>query len=176
MNRSKTQRLAAMAAACLACAACRKKEAPRPAAVAATDAGARRGADRLLPGELAEGRVRVFGLALPRDVKVKRYFNDSAFARGPIAPEPIANYIRARVEGAKVEVGVARTVFNDAHVKGQPPDKRVRIEVSAEEHETVVIVRDVTPPPVPHGLSEDELWRRTGISKDGKILDPSQMQ
>ena len=129
-----------------------------------------------MPGELAESDVRALGLALPRGMRIERYFNDSVIVKGRILPEPIANYVRQRVEGSTVEIGVARTVFNNAHVKGQPPDKRVRVEVASDQMDTVLLIRDITPPPLDRGLSEDELWRRTGISKDGKIIDPAQMQ
>jgi len=174
MNRPRAHRLAAVAAlACLAGAGCRN-EPPKRAAPAPIETP--KGADRLLPEEIPEGNVRALGMMLPRAMRVERYFNDSVVAKGRIAPEPIANYIRQRVEGSTVEIGVARTVFNNAHVKGQPPDKRVRVEVVFDDIETVLMVRDITPPPLERGLSEDELWRRTGITKDGKIIDPSQMQ
>jgi hypothetical protein len=53
----------------------------------------------------------------------------------------------------------------------------VRIEVSLNDTITIVVIRDVTPPPPPPpGLSEEELWRRSGIGKNGKILDPAQTQ
>jgi hypothetical protein len=177
MNGPTTHRLAALAAtACLVCAACRKEPTPTASPAPAPTASAK-GADRLLPGELAEGSEKVLGLVLPRDLRIERGFNDSALAKSTLRPEPIANYLRARVEGGKVEVGVARTVFNDAHVKGAPPDQRVRIEVSLDDTVTIVVIRDVTPPPPPPpGLSEEELWRRTGIGKNGKILDPAQTQ
>jgi hypothetical protein len=177
MNGPTAHRLAAMAAAaCLACAACRKEPTPTPAPAPAPTQSAT-GADRLLPGELAEGQEKAFGFVFPRVMRIERSFNDSVAARGATSPEPIANYVRPRLDGAVVEIGVARTVFNNAHVKGQPPDKRVRIDVALEDTETILVVRDITPPPpVDPGLSEEELWRRTGISKSGKIIDPSQMQ
>lgn len=165
------------ATACLVCAACRKEPTPKASPAPPEPAPSATSADRLLPGELAEGSQKVFGLVLPRNVRLEGAFNDSAFAKSTLRPEPIANYVRARVEGGSVEVGVARTVFNDAHVKGAPPGKRVRIEVSLEDTSTLVLIRDVTPPPPPPpGMSEDEIWRRTGIGKNGKILDPAQTQ
>jgi hypothetical protein len=177
MNGPIAQRLAAMAAtACLVCAACRKEPTPKASPAPAPIVSAA-GADRLLPGELAEGTEKVFGLVLPRDLRIERAFDDSALAKSTLRPEPIAHYVRARVEGGNVEVGVARTVFNDAHVKGAPSGKRVRIEVALDDTITIVVIRDATPPPPPPpGLSEEELWRRTGIGKNGKILDPAQTQ
>jgi hypothetical protein len=174
MNETKATRLAAVAAAlCLAFTACRKAP-PREAAPA--PAPSARGADRLLPDELAEGTQRAMGLVLPRSLRLERSFNDSALARGQIRPEPIANYVRQRVEGGTVEVGVARTVFNNTHVKGQPADKRVRIEVALDDTSTVLVVWAITAPALDPNLSEDELWRRTGIGRNGQILDPAQMQ
>jgi hypothetical protein len=176
MNEPTAIRLAALAAAlCFACAGCSKAP-PERAAPAPAPAKSSTGADRLLPGELAEGTERAKGLVLPRGLWVERRFNDSVAARGRIRPEPIANYVRQRVEGGTVEIGVARTVFDNAHVKGQPAERRVRVEVALDDTGTVVMIRDVTPPALDLNLPQDELWRRTGIGKGGKILDPAQTQ
>ena len=153
----------------LVAASCRKEKAPSPlpgpAPVAST------ALDRLLPGELAEGPERALGLAVPRDMHFERVFDDSAVARGRVGAEALANYVRNRVDAATVEIGAARTLFPRAHVKGQPNDKTVRIEVIREVDSTVLYLRDTTPPPVPPGLTEEERWRRQGVVP-GKPFDP----
>ena len=153
----------------LGSSSCRKEKAPppgpAPAAVAST------ALDRLLPGELAEGNERALGLVVPRDMHFERVFDDSAQARGRVAAEALANYVRKRVDAATVEIGAARTLFPRAHVKGQPSDKTVRIEVIREVDSTVLYLRDTTPPVIPPGLTEEERWRNQGVVP-GKPFDP----
>jgi hypothetical protein len=150
--------------------ACRNKEhAPSPTPVPAPVAST--ALDRLLPGELAEGTDKAMGLAVPRDMHFERIFDDSALARGRVGADALANYVRTRVDAATVEIGAARTLFPKAHVKGQPPEKTVRIEVIREVDSTVLYLRDTTPPVIPPGLTEDERWRKEGVIP-GKPFNP----
>src|SRR5436190_23913122 len=105
---------------------------------------------------------------------LERVFDDSAVARGRVDLEPLANYVRRRVDVATVEIGAARTLFPRAHVKGEPGAKLVRIEVLRENNSSVLIVRDITPPPFAPGLSEEERWRKAGVIP-GKPFDPQAM-
>ena len=149
---------------------CAKRETPAPLPAPAPTASV--AADRLLPGELAEGRERAMGLAVPRDMRLLRVFDHSAVARGRVAADLVSNYVRKRVDVAAVEIGAARTVFPKAHVKGQPEGKVVRIEVVEDTDSTELLLRDLTPPEVPAGLSEEERWRRAGVVP-GKPFDPN---
>src|SRR5262249_6680471 len=98
---------------------CGRKEPPPPPALPA--AAPTTAVARLLPGELAEGRERAMGLAVPREMTVVRVFDDSAVARGRVDADALSNYVRKRVDAPVAEIGAARTVFPKAHVKGQPP-------------------------------------------------------
>jgi hypothetical protein len=112
------------------------------------------------------------GLAVPRDMRLLRVFDDSAVARGRIAADLVSNYVRKRVDASSVEIGAARTVFPRAHVKGQPDSKVVRIEVLMDLDSTEIMLRDLTPPEVPVGLSDEERWRKAGVVP-GKPFDPN---
>jgi hypothetical protein len=147
-----------------------------PGAAAGSARRSPRPVDRLTPGELAEGKVDAFGLTLPREMTLERRFPDAVHAVGPIPAESVANYVRQRVEVAHVELGAARTVFPKARIKGSKPDRQYRIEVVAGGAQTRLLVKDITPPPSTHGLSEAERWRRAGLSPDGKPLDPKRLQ
>lgn len=147
-------------------ASCAQKPNPPPAPAPSASA-----VDRLLPGELSEGQERALGLAVPRGMLLERAFGDLAQARGRVEMEPLANYVRRRVDVATVEIGAARTLFPRAHVKGEPDAKLVRIEVVRDNDNSVLIVRDITPPPFVPGLSEDERWRKAGVVP-GKPFDP----
>jgi len=128
--------------------------------------------DRLAPGELAPGTAQAFGLVLPRDLRVQAQFQKELQATGPVSPEAVANYVRQRVVAAHVELGVARTVFPDALIKGGPAGHVFQIEILPERGgRTRLIVRDVTPEPATQGLTEEERWRRAGLTPDGKLLE-----
>jgi hypothetical protein len=153
----------------LACACTRDPPAPPrpiPTPIASTQA-----VDRLLPGELSEGKKQAFGLVLPRDMVVERVFDDSVVARGRVPSLGLADYIRKRVETSTIEIGDARTLFGKAHVVGQPANKLVRIEIVTEVASTTLVVHDVTPPVVVPGLSEDERWKKAGAPR-GPSGDP----
>jgi hypothetical protein len=157
----------AVVAALLGACSEKPKPVPAPPPPAASLA-----VDRLLPGELTEGHERALGLAIPREMQLERAFNDSAQARGPVDLEPLANYVRRRVDAATVEIGAARTMFPRAHIKGTPDAKLVRIEVVRESTTTLLVVTDISPPPVEPGLSDAERWKKAGVMP-GKPFDPN---
>jgi hypothetical protein len=130
--------------------------------------------DRLAPGELPPGEEALFGLLLPKGMKVQGQFTETGLAWGPLPAEEVANYVRSRVDVERVEVGAARTIFPAARIKAGPAEHAFRIEVVRESVGTRLIVRDLapTPPPPPApGLTDAERWRRAGFTPDGKPLD-----
>ncbi len=131
-------------------------------------------ADRLLPGELAEGSERAFGLALPRVAVVRGRFVDGGYAGVDVAPDRVANYVRQRVSALKVETGPAKTVFSRATVRGQP-GVELGIEVLARGAFTELQVRKLPTAKAPAGLSDEERWRAAGFKPDGTPLDPSHL-
>lgn len=132
--------------------------------------------DRLAPGELELGRETAFGLPLPKLLKVERRFDDAVHASGPVAAEELANFIRERVAVAGVEIGAAKTVFPRATVKGGD-GKILAIEVvHGPGGRSQLSVRDVSPPARPPGASAAELWRRAGLTEDGKSVAPDRNQ
>jgi hypothetical protein len=150
---------------------------PGPGASAAGSARlARPPVDRLAPGELAEGPHSAFGFTFPNKMRIERRFLDSVHASGRVAPESVANYVRQRVGTTHVEVGAARTVFPRVQIKGGAPDKVYRIEVVADGSTTRLVLHDVTPPPLEPGLSEEDRWRRAGMTPQGKPIDPKKME
>ena len=131
--------------------------------------------DRALPGELAEGTERAFGLALPRVMVIRGSFDDVVFARGEAAADQVANYVRQRVTAEKVETGPTKTLFSRAIVKAQP-GPLVSIEVLSQGGVTEMQVHDVTPKKVREGQDADERWRELGFRPDGTPLDPTHLQ
>jgi hypothetical protein len=133
----------------------------------------------LAPGELPPGEEALFGLILPKGMKVQGKLDETGLAWGKLPAEEVANYIRSRVAVEHVEVGAARTIFPAVRIKDSPSDHAFRIEVLRESAGTRLIVRDLTPPPAPvpvPGLTDAERWRRAGYSPDGKPLDMSKLE
>jgi hypothetical protein len=154
---------------------CRKQEdpgAPRPLASATTSAAPPVPPDHLLPGELGEGKEIAFGLVLPRGFTVERRFADAIHASGSSTVEHVAAYVRRRVVASTVEVGPARTIFASAQTATHVP---VTIEITDRSGQVELVVRDLTPPPIPQGLSDEERWKRAGLRPDGTPIDPSKV-
>jgi len=155
----------------LACAGCANNSDPAPLSATAPSSRAKP-LDHLAQGELAPGSERLFGLHVPRKMTVERRFMDSAHAAGPVSPEDLSNYVRERVSVAQVEVGAARTVFPRVVIKAGDTSRVYRIEVAPRRGGgSELEVRDITPLPVPSGLSDAERWKRAGMKPDGTPLD-----
>ncbi len=135
--------------------------------------------DRLGPGELAPGAETVYGLVLPRGMRLSARFQRIAHATGPVPAEDVANYVRDRVDVHRVELGVVGTVFPAVHVKDGDPGKLYRIEVSSAGPTTEIVMEDVTPvptAPIDPTVPEAERWRRAGYKPNGTPLDPMKMR
>lgn len=159
--------LAALALQLPACGGRKRGDEPASGAGTATRSAP---VDQVRPGELAQGTEQAFGLALPRDMKVHARFPDAVFASGPVAFEPLANYVRERVDAERIDTGPTKTVFVQAAPKTEP-GRRLRVEVSLEGGVTELVVRDASrKPPDDAGLSTAERWRRAGVAPDGGPL------
>lgn len=135
--------------------------------------------DRLAPGELAPGTQVIFGLVLPRGMKVSAQFPRVAHATGAVSAEDVANYVRDRVDVRRVELGAVGTVFPTVHIRGGAPDRVYRIEVNGAGTSTEMVLRDVTPVPparVDDSVPVAERWRRAGYNPDGTPLDPNSLR
>lgn len=162
----------------VALASCQAKEqAPTSAPSASTvKAAVKKPVDRLAPGELAPGEGEVFGIPVPKGMRIVGKFKRSALLVGEVRADAVANYVRDYVETRHVEIGAARTVFPAVRVKGGAPDRAYRIEVVPNRLETRLSIRDITPPPKVQGLTDAERWRRAGFTPDGKPLDPKKLE
>lgn len=153
--------------------ACRDAPAPTTRTVTsalAASSAAPVPADHLLPGELPEGKEIAYGLALPRGFVVDQRFEDAVHASGNGSPEHVSAFVRRRIQVSTVEVGPARTIFAAARSKTGVP---ITVEITDRDNRVELVVRDLTPPPVVPGLSEEERWRRAGLRPNGQPLDPN---
>jgi len=163
--------------------ACACKSEPSLTLVAAASASAGSvPVDHLAPGELLEGKAKVFGLVLPRVMRIDAAFGDVVYASGQVPPDSVAKYVRARVrEGKMIEGDFAHygtTTFE--HVKiPEMPDKDFAIIIRPAAEGvgiTKLEVRDVTAPQAPALPSDDARWKNAGLGPNGRILDPTHLQ
>jgi hypothetical protein len=124
----------------------------------------------VLPGELAEGTEKAFGLTLPRIVVVRARFEDVVFGMADVSPDKVANYVRQRVTANKVETGPVKTVFSRATVR-EKPGVELDIEVLSRGGVTELQVRNLSLWKTPAGLTDEERWRAAGFKADGTPLD-----
>lgn len=160
--------------AALALSACHKDKQPEPQPSPPHARASATPVDRLAPGELAPGEAALFGLPLPRGMRVQGQFERMGMAYGELDPENVASYVRTRVVATQVEIGAARTIFPSARVHTADGDHPYRIEVLRDGNGTRLVMHDLTPAPPPpkvEGLTDAERWRRAGFSPDGKPLN-----
>lgn len=167
-----------VAAVGLSSTACRKRhareeEAPPPVETAGPSA--RIPVDRTLPGELAEGTEKAFGLILPRQVQVTARFDDLVIAATDVPPSSVAIYMRDRIRADKTEASPSGITFSRATIKAEP-GITYTIQVLSHAGKTEITVRNTTTPKVKAGLTPEERWRELGYRPDGTPLDPTHLQ
>ena len=155
--------------------ACRKQDSPSEPR--ATETG--KASDRLAKGELPEGRERAFTLPLPLQSSVKARFQGSIHVVSELSHEELSNFVRARVKDGTTSAGTAETLFDRVVVKIDPSKTlaiQVRPTALTGSARSQMVIRDITPPPEPPGLTDPDRLRNAGLSSDGKLLDRQQLQ
>ena len=162
--------------ALFACVACRKQEKPTASdAPAGSAPPAPASPDRLPPGKLLEGTERAFSLPLPKALRIDASFPSEIHAAGRVNPTDLAEFVQARVVVRHVEMIGERIVFPLVKVRGGD-DKVLRIEIFRRGVDTWLRVSDETPRPGPQGLSEEDRWKRTGLTPDGQLIDQQNLE
>jgi len=156
--------LVALAAACH-----RRPETPRPVEQAAPAPDRLSGEERLPEAETA------FGLRLPPGLRLTQSFKDSAYFAGRIPPATVIEQLSSQLVSSNLELMGTRSVFAQTQIKGDAENRRFRIEVSPISGGSRLYVKNITPPPVPKGLSPEEMWKLAGRNPDGKPIDENQL-
>ena len=154
------------------CSSCKHDEAPPPPEV--------KPPDHLAAGEVVEGKEKAFGLPLPRLARVAARFERTVDVYSPLSPEELVNFVRARVKDGKVTPGSSSTLL-EAVVPLSDPQKLLTIDVHPFRGtdamvRSEMIVRDATPIPSEPGLTEEQRWKKAGLTPDGRIADPTHLQ
>lgn len=155
---------------------CRRKEEAAPSAASST---ARPPADHRAKGEILEGKERAFTLPLPLESTVKARFSTSVHVASPHTVEDLANFVRARVKDGTITAGASETDF-DRVVAAKDGSKTLAIQIRpaaiADEFKSQMVVSDITAPPEAPGTTDEDRWRKAGMTPDGKLIDPKKLQ
>ena len=130
--------------------------------------------DRLLPGELAQSNLLVFGFPVPQGMVVQRRYADSVHMVGAVSPTALTAYVRAHAAVGPAELIGHRKVFRKARIRGGDPTRFYDIEIDDTGSSQHLVVSDVTPPPLEPGLTVEERWRRAGYNPDGTPIASAQ--
>lgn len=131
--------------------------------------------DRLAPDEPLVGTGHVWGIRVPDGLRVGAEFPRVVHLSGARSLVAVTEAFRQQLVTNEIEVTPTRTVIEQAYVKGATQRRLLRIEAASEGILTHVAITDITPVPVPTGLSESERWERAGRNPDGTVKNPSQV-
>lgn len=109
----------------------------------------------------------MFGIKVPRGMKLNYHYLDVAQARGSVPLANLAEYFRKHVSVASIEMSESRAVFPRAYINGDEKKRVFRIEIIHHFGQSTVKVSDVTPVRAPEGLTEEQRWERAGLNPDG---------
>jgi hypothetical protein len=165
--------LALLAAAC-GRGAPQRGDGQSPDTTPAGPGGSATPTDHLAPGELAEGPERAFGIALPRDLQIKRSFVDVVYARGPVSVHSLVRYFAARLDGGSAHEAIDGATFEHVRAHGKPGEELL-IQISSVFDGAGVEIHTVTRPPAPNLPDEAARWRQVGLTPDGKLTDPTHL-
>jgi hypothetical protein len=141
---------------------------PTPAPSTSNDAGIPpKAVDRLLPGELGQSKLLVFGFPVPQGMNVERRYADSVHLVGTVSPTALTAYVRAHAATGPAELIGSRKIFRKVPIRGGDPSRLYDIEIDDSGAARRLIVSDVTQPPMEPGLSVEERWKRAGYNPDG---------
>jgi hypothetical protein len=148
---------------------CKRKESPQPPLPT----------DSLARGESVEGPDKAYALPLPRLSRVTWRGQNSITVLSNLTHEDLVNFVRARVQNGDVTSGSGATQLRNVVVPSEP--KRIlTIEIRPAPPmaggRSQMIVTDTTPLPDDPKLTEEERWKKAGLTPQGKVLDPKQLQ
>ena len=167
MNRSwQVLAVATLLSSSLLCAGCKRK---RPRELLPTPLGLAP-PDGVAEGELDAGPDRAFGFVLPRGMRITARMNDTVYATGRLGFAATKRYLREQVIDAKAVETATRLSLDNATVAHSPKHK-VMLVVSMKSGKVELMIRDRRRKEAEPGLSEEERWRRAGLTTDGQVVE-----
>ena len=132
-------------------------------------------ADHLGKDELIEGTDRAFGVALPRGLTVEQRYPDTVYASGPMTVHALVLYFGPRLTGGSLRESATVATFERVSAPGLPLDTELTLHLAMAVGKTTVTISSTTYPPSPVLPDEESRWRQTGLTPNGKVLDPTHL-
>lgn len=111
-----------------------------------------------------------FDLPIPRGMRVNYAGPFEVQAEGPYPAEKLSNYVRRHIKAKTVELGAARTVFDQARVLNASTNRLVQVEVITHKGGSRLLVRDLTPHRIDDSLTPEQRWKKHGFDRDGTFI------
>src|SRR5262249_17095903 len=111
-----------------------------------------------------------------RGVLVTSTLPDRVFANGPYRIHALVEYFRARLQEGSVREGAESATFEHVKVPGKPGQELSIVLALAPIGGVNVVVRDTPPPTAPALPDEEARWRATGLTKQGRVIDPTHLE
>lgn len=131
--------------------------------------------DRLPPGKIMEGPEVVHGFAIPKGMEVTRPTRDMVRATGYVDFDDLTDYVKERIAVRYAEMLDGKLVFANAAIRGTP-GRVFEVTLRTQQNKTILEIDDQTKGPPVEGLTQKERWERTGMTPEGKLIDPSSME
>lgn len=135
--------------------------------------------DHLAPEEVVEGKENAFGLPLPRASTVQARFDNSVHVTSTLSLQELEKYVEERVKDGTRNKTDRVMHFKDVTALVDAThhlDIEVRRGRSAALVPSEMIITDVTPPPFDPTLSNEDRWKKVGLTPDGKLIDPKHLE
>lgn len=118
-----------------------------------------------------------FGIPVPQGLRVTGRYLKSVYMTGKAGAGDLTEYFRTHVLTDHLEIAGRQTIFPRVYVKGDALKRIYRIEIaSLGPRYSKVTIRDITPPPLTPGLSEEQRWEQVGMNPDGTLKDRLQLK
>ena len=161
----------------LALVACKKdKPVNQDTASPTTTVAPRIPRDHIASGELVEGSAKVYALPLPYGFNVTAVSKEGTNAYGDAPKDEVVESILSRVRDGKATEHEGINNFVGVKVPAEPA-RLLDIEVrDAPRYGTLILVKDVTPPPPAVPTAQEEILKAAGLDPKGHVTDPSKLE
>jgi hypothetical protein len=122
-----------------------------------------------------EGPEVFHGFASPKRMAVTRPTRDMVRATGYVDFDKLTDYVKDRISVRYAEMLDGKLVFENAAIKGTP-GRIFEVTLRTQKDKTILEIDDQTKGPPVEGLTQKERWERTGMTSDGKLIDPNKME
>jgi hypothetical protein len=132
--------------------------------------------DHAASDELVEGPDITYGVHVPFGFHITSHVDKEFTAIGTATKAKVIKYLSARVSGGTAAERDGVTTFKNVRSPSDP-DRPLELEVrDGPTFGTLITFRDATPPPAALPGTQEEIFKRAGLDRNGRPLDKSKME